>query len=282
MCWGKGCGGGMGGEGLYWPTLVRVVTFPLHRGVKVLPPENLTTPDGENLTTAKRPPHPRSLTPSAPSLHGCPMGCPARAFNAPRRDTSIRPQPAKPAVACPRSKRPPTRLRWSATTQRLWRCHLLHIPIPIPSGPPTDPARRASSPWSSRCPKRRFCRARPTCTCSYALSKPIATPRQPRTAGVRAVRPTVLLKRVCIVDSSPPIRSSMIKHRTRHVYDSSTGLRLLGFLLRVGSCRERRPLLSRLRSSESVRAVEHDASGQVIASARVAVRRSHLLAPLSR
>ena len=101
------------------------------------------------------------VTPSAPL-----RGCPVCTFDASRRATSIRPQTNPPSRRVP-SKLPPTRLRHRSTT---------------PS--PTDPAELAT-PNSAL----RGCRARPTR--SYALLKPIATPRQPRTTRVRAVRPAV-------------------------------------------------------------------------------------------
>ena len=88
------------------------------------------------------------------------------------------------AVACPQNCRRHASVRYRST---------------VPS--PTDPAELAT-PNSAL----RGCRARPTR--SYALRKPIATPRQPRTTRVRAVRPTVSV--------TVSARQTRTPKRTRH------------------------------------------------------------------
>ena len=106
------------------------------------------------LLPVSRPPLPFAAAPYAHSM---------RLVELPR---SIRKR-TRQAVACPQHCRRRASVR-----------HRSRAPSP------TDPAELAT-PNSAL----RGCRARPTR--SYALRKPIATPRQPRTTRVRAVRPAV-------------------------------------------------------------------------------------------
>ena len=134
--------------------------FSIPPGVSFTPPGVPFTPAGvENRPTAQllplsRPPLPFAAAPHAHSM---------RLVELPR---SVRKR-TRQAAACPQ------------------QCHRHASATAHSTAPsPTDPAELAT-PNSAL----RGCRARPTRF--YALSKPIATPRQPRTTRDSAVRPTV-------------------------------------------------------------------------------------------